>query len=174
MLAARHPGRVGRVMVVDALPFFSLLMDPAATPESVRPQADAARDGLLRLEPAAYATAQRAGLGRLVKDPAARGRHGDAAAASDPGVVARAMHDIMVTDLRPELPRITAPVTVLYAFDPAYGVPAGAVDGLFETAYAGLKGVRVKRVDGAFHFIMDDQPERFAAEVDAFLAAPAP
>jgi len=26
------------------------------------------------------------------------------------------------------------------------------------------------RVDGAFHFIMDDQPERFAEEVDAFLA----
>jgi len=170
MLAARRPEAVGRVMAVDALPFFALLMNPQATAETVRPQAAAMRDALLGMSDAQYQATQAAGVGRLVKDADARARHGQAAAASDKGVVARAMHEIVTTDLRPELPRIAAPATVLYAYDSGYGVPAAAIDAVFRGAYAGLKGARLVRVDGAFHFIMDDQPERFAEEVDAFLA----
>lgn len=37
MMGARYPAATGRVMVVDALPFFSLLFDPAMTVERARP-----------------------------------------------------------------------------------------------------------------------------------------
>ena len=83
--------------------------------------------------------------------------------------MARAMYELMTTDLRPELAAIRAPVTVLYAYDPAYGVPAEAIDGVFRGAYAGLPMAQLSRVDESFHFIMIDQPERFAAAVDTFL-----
>ncbi|MFY8142258.1 MAG: alpha/beta fold hydrolase, partial [Caulobacter sp.] len=33
LLAQRHPESIGRLMIVDSLPFFSLLFSPAATPE---------------------------------------------------------------------------------------------------------------------------------------------
>lgn len=105
----------------------------------------------------------------LVLDPGAAARRAAESAASDPRVVGQAAYELTITDLRPELPPITAPVTVLFAYQARYG-GAERVEGLFRDAYAGLSGVRLVRVDESLHFIMDDQPERFASEVDAFLA----
>lgn len=169
MIAARHPEAVGRIMVVDSLPFYSLLFNPAATPDSVRPQADAMRDALLAQSDEQYAAGQTAAIGRLVRTEAARAAPLAWSRASDRGVVARAMHELIVTDLRGELARIRAPLTILYAYDPAYGLPAEAIDGLFRSAYAGAPSAHLQRIDGSFHFIMLDQPAAFAAAVDAFL-----
>lgn len=169
MLAARHPDLVGRLMVVDALPFYSLLLGPQATVEAVRPQAAMMRDMLAGQTAAQAAASQPAAIARLIRTEAARPAAVAAMLASDRAVVSRAMYELMTTDLRPELGAIRAPVTVLYAHDPAYGVPAEAIDGVFRGAYAGLAGARLSRVDESFHFIMIDQPERFAAAVDTFL-----
>jgi pimeloyl-ACP methyl ester carboxylesterase len=43
-------------------------------------------------------------------------------------------------------------------------------DAMWTREYAGLAGVRLIRVDGSRHFIMADQPARFAEIVDTFLA----
>ena len=40
---------------------------------------------------------------------------------------------------------------------------------MFRTAYIALPGVTLKRIDDTYHFIMLDQPDVFAREVDAFL-----
>ncbi len=170
MMAARGRAPLSRVMAVDALPFFSLLFGPQTTPETARPHADRMRGAMLAMSPEAYAASQPAGLARLVMNPAARERHAAAAAASDRRVVAQAMHDIMVADLRPALASNTTPTTVLYAWDASTGAPVETFDRLWTSAYAGLPNVTLQRVDGSFHFIMDDQPARFAEAVDAFLA----
>ena len=47
MLGARHPGRVSRLMIVDALPFYSLMFDPSATSEKATLGAAAFRATLL-------------------------------------------------------------------------------------------------------------------------------
>lgn len=168
-LAARHPALVGRVMAVDSAPFFPALMNPSATTESARPGADALRDQISRLPAAAFGATQAPILERMIKDPAQRAALLPVIGKSDPGVVARAMHDLLTTDLRPELAAITAPVTVLYAHDEAQGAAGTAASAQMETAYANVKAVRVIRVDGSLHFIMLDQPEKFAAAVDEFL-----
>ncbi|HWE47126.1 MAG TPA: alpha/beta hydrolase [Caulobacteraceae bacterium] len=172
MLAARHPQCVGRLMVVDALPFISVLFfGPTATPDSVRPQADAIRDQMIASSDADFAKSETGFIASLVKTDAARPELTRQAVASDRSVVARAMHDLMVTDLTPELPKIAAPTTVLYAYDQkAYGIPAAMVDGWYQAAYGGLKGVKLVRIDDSFHFVMIDQPQQFSAAVDTFLA----
>ena len=172
MLAARHPECVGRLMVVDALPFISVLFfGMTATPDSVRPQADAIRNQMIAQSDADFSKQEQNSIAGLARTEAARPELIRQATTSDRSVVARAMHDLMVTDLTPELPRIIAPTTVVYAYDAkAYGIPAATVDGLYQGVYAGLKGVKLHRVDDSYHFIMIDQPERFQAEVDAFLA----
>lgn len=169
MLADRHPDRVGRVMVVDALPFFSVLLDPGATAESVAPRAAGLRDMMIGMDAAAFAAGQERTAATLVKDAAARKEVLDWSLASDRGTMARAMYDVMTTDLRPRLAGIRTPVTVLYARDDAMGPGAAFVEPLYQANYAALPDRRLVRVDGAFHFIMLDQPERFAAEVEAFL-----
>jgi pimeloyl-ACP methyl ester carboxylesterase len=91
------------------------------------------------------------------------------AAASDRTVVAKAMYEDIVTDVRPRLPQIKAKTTVLYAFDSTMGLPQAVIDSLYSRAYTGLPSVDLKRIDGSYHFIMLDQPDAFSREVAAFL-----
>ncbi|AJQ47674.1 MULTISPECIES: alpha/beta fold hydrolase [Pseudomonas] len=169
MLGARHPEQVGRLMVVDALPFYTLLIDPTATAETAAPQAAAFRDGML-LAPAAQAEAvQRTAIDRLAKTTAARPALVEAALRSDRRAVADATYELMTTDLRPELGSIQSPVQVVYAYDPLYGIPAASVDATFANAYAGARNISFKRIDGSFHFVMLDQPQAFAQAVVGFL-----
>ena len=170
MLGARHPERVGRLMVVDALPFYTLLIDPAATPETAAPHAATLRDAMMAA-PAEQAEAmQRTAIDRLAKTEAARPALIAAAIRSDRKAVADATYELMTTDLRPELGRIQVPVEVVYAYDPLYGIPASRVDATFRNAYASTPDIRFKRIDGSFHFIMLDQPQAFADAVIDFLA----
>ena len=171
-LAAHQPERVGRVMAVDALPFVGLLMGQEATVESVRPRAEAMRAAMLALSPEQRATGAPGALAGLAKDPVARERGVKESIASDPVVAAQVVYDMMGLDLRPALAKTAVPITVLYAYDWLPGALAEVVDGLWTGAYRGVPGAKLVRIDGARHFIMDDQPDRFAAEVKAFLAGP--
>ncbi|MBB5711615.1 alpha/beta fold hydrolase [Sphingomonas xinjiangensis] len=169
MLGARYPDRVGRLLIVDALPFYSLLIDPAATSDSVKPQAAVFRNAMLAA-PATQAEAmQSASIARLAKTEAVRPALIAAGIRSDRKTVIDATYELMTTDLRPELGRITAPVEVVYAYDPIYGVPASNIDATFRNAYASTPHVSFKRIDGSFHFVMLDQPEAFARVVIDFL-----
>jgi pimeloyl-ACP methyl ester carboxylesterase len=60
-------------------------------------------------------------------------------------------------------------VTILYPWDPLTGMPQAAFDGLYRESFAPLPNKTIVRIDGSFHFIMLDQPDVFAAQVDAFL-----
>ncbi|HYE44273.1 MAG TPA: alpha/beta hydrolase [Caulobacter sp.] len=168
-LAVEHPDRVGRVMVVDALPFFSVLINPSATAQSVEPQAAGIRQTILTMSEADLAKAQAQTMQRLVKGEADRRTTTAWALASDRRVVGQATYDIMTSDLRGALASIAVPVTVLYAKDDSMGFVGAYVDGFYRDNYQALPGVRLVRVDGALHFIMLDQPEKFQAEVEAFL-----
>lgn len=169
MLGARHPDQVGRLMIVDALPFYTLLIDPSATSETAAPHATAMRDSLLAASPEQTEYMQNASIVRLAKTEAVRPGLVAAGISSDRKTVADAVYELMVTDLRPELSRIRVPVEVVYAYDALYGVPASNVDALFHQAYVSTPDIRFTRIDGSFHFVMLDQPERFASAVAAFL-----
>ncbi len=170
LLAQRHPDRVGRVMIVDALPFFSALYGPQVTVESARPLAEQARAAMIaNVDPDARRRQGEATAGGMARDPATRLAMVEWTMGSDVRAVASAFADVMTTDARPGLPAMTTPVTALYATDADGGPPPAMAEALWTREYATLPGVRVIRVDGARHFIMADQPERFAELVDDFL-----
>ncbi|CAN5265764.1 alpha/beta hydrolase [soil metagenome] len=169
MLAARHPADVGRVMAVDSLPFFPLVMNPQATVELMKPQAAAIRDRTIATPDAAYAASQPAMAARFVKTESGRAGVIAAGTTSDRQVVARSVYELMTTDLRAELAAIKAPVTVLYAWDPVYGLPAESMDAFYKSAYAGTPKLNLVRVDNSFHFIQIDQPTVFETAVTTFL-----
>lgn len=168
-VAAKHPDVVGRVMVVDALPFYALIFMPEATAESVKPQAEMMRAQMAAQSQEQFVAGQDQVMGMLVKTDAARAAPKAWSAASDRKVVVNAMYEDMIEDARPLLPQITAPATVVYAYDAQMGRPPAVVDAMYASAYAGLKDVKLKRIDDGFHFIMFDQPAAFAAEVTEFL-----
>lgn len=166
MLARAHPERVERLMIVDSLPFFGALFNPQATVDSVRPQAAAMRDAMLATAskrprrpgpPIPYMSITLEGAATVARW----------SATADTGVSARAMYETMTTDLRPALPAIRTPVTMLYPYSAAVG--AERAKAIYEGAYRGAPNVRFVPVGESYHFIMLDQPARFAVALRDFL-----
>jgi len=168
MLAVQHPEDMGKLMVVDALPFFGVLAG-AKDATNAAPRAAAMRDYVLTESQDAYANGEKEFIRTLVKSPEGRQLATEWAIASDKSVVAHAMYDDMTTDLRPELHKIKVPVTVLYPWDAQTGFPREATDKLYRENFSALTGARLLCIGGAFHFIMLDQPEKFAAALEDFL-----
>ena len=166
MIAARAPQEVGRLMVVDSLPFFGMLFGPTATVADVEPQA-AAMQTMLAARDSAEADDRT--LQMMSATDAGRAQVKAWTRAANAKVAAQLMYDDMTTDLRPELSAIAAPFTMLYPLD-ASAMPEAMVDDLNKGAFTTAKTVKLKRIDGSRHFIMLDQPEAFADAVDEFLA----
>jgi pimeloyl-ACP methyl ester carboxylesterase len=167
-IALQHPEDTGKLMIVDSLPFFSVLMG-AKDAAAAEAQAAAMRDTILTETQEDYAQGERQFLRFLVKSPEGLKAATQWAIASDKAVVARATYELMTTDLRPKLREIKTPITMLYPWDPASGFAQAATDRLYEGNFAPLPNKTLVRIPNSFHFIMLDQPEAFAAQVDAFL-----
>jgi pimeloyl-ACP methyl ester carboxylesterase len=174
MVAAEAPGQVGKLMIVDALPFIGSLFG-AATAEALRPQADRMA-AMLRAQ---YGQPKPVGAvtdpgpasmaGGMSNTPAGRIAIAGWMRSADPRVTAQVLHDVMATDMRSALPTVTTPVTLLYAQDDST-MPAAMAKAAFEPQYATLPLFKARMVPGSRHFIMLDQPDVFAQAVDAFLA----
>jgi pimeloyl-ACP methyl ester carboxylesterase len=170
MLVARHPGDVGKVMAVDSLPFLGALFGAPAPSDRLKAMADGIAAQMAGSDEAGWIRGAVANTAPLVGEGPNRNIAIGWGLASDRRVSAQAFKDLILTDLRPELTQITAPVTVLYAYGPQMGGQTTAqVDGFIGGLYANLKGGKLIRIDDSRHFIMFDQPTRFQAEVEAFL-----
>ena len=171
MLAARHPDLVGKLMVVDMIPFMGAMFGPpGTTAETVTPIADQVYAAQSTAAPADYLTRADATVTAMVNNPEGRVLALADVAKSDQQVSASAYRELIVTDLRPELSKITAPTEVVYVkFADARMTPE-ITDMIYQASFATLPGVTLKRIDDAAHFVMLDQPAAFDAELDAFLA----
>lgn len=170
MVAARHPESLSKLMVVDMVPFMGALFGPpGTTAQSVKPTADGWLAQTRAAEPAARRARAEASLNGMIETVAMRAGAMDDSLGSDPDVSARAMHELIVTDLTPELARIAVPTTVLYVTPKAPGLTDEKIDTLYKAVYTPLKGARLKRIPSSAHFIMWDQPAVFQAEVSEFL-----
>ena len=169
ILARRHPEDLSRLLIVDSLPFYPVVFSPTATVDTIKPQATAIRDRMIAMSAETYAAQQAMTLPRLVKSPEGLKAVLAWSTSSSQSVVGRATYDLLTTDMRGELAAVTTPTTLLYPYDPVMGAPQTVIDQTYAGAYAALPKVKLERVDGAFHFIMLDQPAAFAAAVDRFL-----
>ena len=170
MLAARQTGSVGRLMVVDMTPFMGMMFGPAAaTAEGLRSVAEGMRDTILAqpLESPASMLGQM--IASMTRSQAMRSVLLQNARASHRATVANAFHELIVTDMRPELSRIVVPVTVLYVVPPNVPMTPAQYDSLTKESYSGIRNARVIRIEDSNHFIQIDQPSRFVSEVDAFM-----
>lgn len=169
MLAAREPQRVGRVAIVDSLPFLAALRNPAATAEQARQMAEGMRASMAQGPmPVAQQRVMAQGMTRWADGVETIVRWGQA---SDPSSVAQAMVEIWGGDFRPLLPQIQQPVAV-YGSWAAYermGATLESTKAVFERQYAGLKDVKVSMSAKGFHFLMWDDQDWLASELKSFL-----
>ncbi|MGA9583416.1 MAG: alpha/beta hydrolase [Allosphingosinicella sp.] len=159
MIGARHPFLAGRVMVVDMLPSTVRLF--GIPPAAAKPLAK-------------LIGGEMKGADRLRRDlKSLMGRFGNSnwlESRSDAGVVGRSVSELISTDLAPELPRIRAPLTIVYACPARPGYACAPVSRAYGFAYSKRPGTRLVRIDRSGHNIMWDQPAAFQAELRRFLA----
>lgn len=168
LLAIQNPEDVGSLMIVDSLPFYGVLFG-AKDVASVVPQAAVMRDRILGQTQEEYARSEAAFMRSLVKSAEECKKATQWAIESDKSVVARAMYEDATTDVRPQLKQVKTSVTILHAWDSLTSVQRAASDQLYQENYSTLPNKKIVRIDSSFHFIMLDQPDAFAAQVDAFL-----
>ncbi|MBU1384913.1 MAG: alpha/beta hydrolase [Alphaproteobacteria bacterium] len=172
MVAARHPDSVGKLMVVDMVPFVgAMFAAPGTNPtaESLAPTAEAIYASQTTGPEDAYRQRMATTVTGMIRTEAVRAGPLEDAATSDRQVAASAYRELILTDLRPELAAITAPTRVLYVAFEMPGMTPAMTDGIYNASFATLPGASLKRIDDSAHFIMLDQPAVFAAEVNAFL-----
>ncbi|MES2755513.1 MAG: alpha/beta hydrolase [Pseudomonadota bacterium] len=169
MWAKAHPVDVGKAMIVDALPFVGLLFGPDATVAAVTPRGRVIRDQMAASygKPADPAAAEAVATG-LTATPDARAKVTRWVMAADPRVGAQAFYEDLTTDLRPDLPALTTPLTIVYPWA-ARGPSEAQASALYRGAYAGTPNAHFVAIADSAHFVMLDQPAAFQAAVAAFL-----
>lgn len=164
-VAARAPQVVDKVMLVDSLPFFGLVFDRQMTVDRLKPQAEQMRDSLSMQS---SATPDHWVMQGMSATEVGRKQVKTWAVMSDPKITAAFLYDLMTTDIRPLLPEVAVPMTMLYPVDEAV-VSELQVTADYKAAFAGAKTIKFEKIDDSRHFIMLDQQEAFAAAVERFL-----
>lgn len=167
--ALEDPAAIDRLAVIDVLPFFSVLIDDEATPESIAPMAAVARATLLAQSDAVFEQRQGEAITTLVKTHSLRPMVLEWSLASDRAVMAEAMAEAMTTDLRPHMADIAVPMLVIYARDDAID-QMERVEKLYLEGYSAVPDVRLAPIENAFHFVMLDQEAATAEALRGFLS----
>lgn len=168
-IAADGGDRIGRVMVVDASPFFPSLVQPGMTTHDVEPFARLAFQVVVMLGDEALKS--RAPSMELdLSGPAGSVFDGLGWQGGDRQVLAQSLYEVLTTDLRYRLPAITAPVTVVYGWSSQSGNPRAYVEDAFRYSYLNLNTpARFEPMEGAEHMVMIDTPRQFERAVQTFM-----
>ena len=169
MLADKHPEDVSKLIIVDSLPFYSVLFAPDATVESARPMAEAIKAQLIGLPDDQFAVMIPQSAAMMVKNADGQKLVAAMALASDRTVFADAMAEDMTTDLRSDVATIKTPTLMIYPYDVTAVPDVAKIDAVYQTAYKSMPNVKLVRIDDSRHFIMYDQPAKLDAAVEGFL-----
>ena len=172
-IAQRFPELPGRIVTVDSIPFIAGIMMPGVTDAATAKQrAGAMRSTIGGQSPEQFAKYQlEVSIPAMVTKPEDVRRIAELCGKSDPAAAGQAMAELMGTDLRGDLGKITCPLLVLGALaDKVAYVPREAVEQNFRSQYANAKQARFRFFETAKHFIMIDDPAGFHAALDQELS----
>lgn len=170
-MALAQPQAVGKLVIVDSLPYFGAIQNPAATVESVKPMAEQMRASMLALPEAAYLAQAEMSAAGLVRDPARVDTLKAWSRNSARSATTAALYDMMTTDLRGDVVAITSPTLVLgswAAYQPM-GSTMESTRAIFAAQYARLPGVDIRMSEAGYHFLTWDDPQWVQAQVRQFL-----
>ncbi|MCA6361735.1 MAG: alpha/beta hydrolase [Bacteroidetes bacterium] len=163
------------VIVVDAVPFISLIGDSTAVEHAIDTASARKMEELMK----AQTYEMRKFYGKPMAsyyclDSTYHPLIAEWSAVSDPHTSASLIMEMAATDLRDEIAAIEVPVLVLCAWEPGYNVPMESIRSAWSKQYAAVKNLQFHMVPGSRHFIMYDAPETFYRELNTFMAQTVP
>ena len=164
-LAVALPGRVEKLVLVDAIPCMRELMMPGVPATQIRYQNPYSQQ-LLALSADAFRLQARQMAQNMVTDPARVDTLVAWSVAADRRTYVDGYTDLMRLDLRPLLPQVKARTLILGASLPDTLV----IRRTFAQQYAALPTKTIRLAPASKHFLMLDQPAWFYRQLGAFLA----
>lgn len=168
--AAEHSDRIAGVVAVDGLPVFPgterMTGDRTPLAANVRAQMSGTREQ--------FVAGQQAYMRQVGSiDESTAKQLAELSSRSDVEATAEFAAQVMALDLRPKLGGIKVPVVEVspfYAPDlAAIGVDEAGKANYYRMLLSGVENLDVVSISPARHFVMFDQPEKFAAVLDAAL-----
>ncbi|MGA2328714.1 MAG: alpha/beta hydrolase [Bryobacteraceae bacterium] len=176
-VASRFPDLAGKLVIVDAYPFFGGLYGADVTPEQARANAAQMREYMSGQSQEAYERYTKSGLATqmMVSKDSDLERVIGWGLASDRTAVTDAMYELFSADLRDELAKIKSPALVLGAWiGYKQYTDHQRTEANLRRQYAKLTGVDIRITDTGKHFIMWDDPDWMFAQMDRFLGIAEP
>jgi pimeloyl-ACP methyl ester carboxylesterase len=170
--ASDHSTLIAGVVAVDGLPVFpgteGMTGDRSALGQRVRAQFDGQT-------PEQFVAGQLAYMKQVGSvDEAIAAKLAGLSSKSDAGATADFAAQLMTADLRPGLAGIKVPVVEISPFNApdfaTMGVDEERKTGYYRMLLPGIADLDVVSIPNARHFVMFDQPEKFAAALDGALA----
>jgi N-formylmaleamate deformylase len=169
-LAERAPDEVGPIISVDGLPFYSALMNPAATPEAMLAKAEELRSMYAGISPEQFIANNHRFLAMMITAPANIDLVASLGDKSDPKAVGQAFYDLATTDLRPKLKSIQAPVLLIGSDSMTTDETTKAkIQQAYAAQIAPVPHHKLVFAPTARHFVQLDDPDFFFRETEAFL-----
>jgi pimeloyl-ACP methyl ester carboxylesterase len=165
MAGARHADLVGRVMVVDMPAALGGMFGP---PDTWQKTADDLRARILSDTPGSPTGMLEQMFQGMTNDDSVRAMLAKWLQESHRPTLANSFHELVLADLRPELPKI-ARLTLLYVVPANSPVPPDQYEAGMRESYANARNARLIKIDASNHYIQVDQLERFVEEVAAFM-----
>jgi len=170
MIAVKAPQLVDKIVIIDALPFYAAVQNPATSADAMRPVAASIRNAMKEQAQDAYRQGAINNLQGMTNNPARMPTLIKWLDGSDRNTTAQAMYDMMTTDLRQPIAAIQQPILVLgaWAAYKQYGSTKESTKALYAAQYAQAKNVIVEMADTSYHFIPWDQPQWLVEQIKTF------
>lgn len=177
LVAARHPDLVGKLMVVDMLPYLGIMFrQQGMSDEQVNQNIDRMQAMMANATPEQRRMMATMTINQMVRTEGERPAQIAASLASDSAVATRGFTDLLRLNLLEDVGRIRAPLVVLYVTPVAApGAPAidpAQIDRAYQLSYRAAPQAVVRRVPDSAHFIMFDNAPFFQAQLREFLTTP--
>lgn len=173
MLALQAPELVDKLVIVDALPFYPAIHNPALTAELMRPQAEQMRTMMNNQNNTDYEKNAAANMQGMSNNPARLPLLIEWSKRSDRTTTTQAMVELMTTDLRAAIATIKKPTLVLgaWAAYKAYGSTQKSTAEIFQLQYAALKNIDIRMSDSGYHFLTWDDGDWVNDQISEFLGS---
>jgi N-formylmaleamate deformylase len=169
--ALTRPGAIGGVVTIDGYPVFPLLAGAGPEARAAEARRRAAPFHAAAGDPERFRALMRDFIAARMTDPKEAEMFAARAARSDPRATGDYVVEMLSADLRPDLPKLAAPVLALVSVDSYLaGRSEPDIRAFYAALLAGAPRAFLHLVRGARHFMAQDRPDVVCAAIEAFVA----
>jgi len=165
-----EPKLFGPLIAVDGVPWLTVLQNDKATIDSIKPTAEMIGK-MMSTEPnAQFQAGILQALNAQITDPKDVAKVNATCKDSDQASVGRAIQEMMVTDLRPEVSKVQSPLLLIAAGQWATTDEQKAgLEASYKSQIATAPNAKLVVSWKSRHFVMLDDPQFFFKSIDQFL-----